>query len=148
MQKYPKVKVRRANSTVVLPEYKSPEAAGLDVCAWLPEDCVLEPGEIRLINTGIYLETPVGFEVQVRSRSGLALKGIVVANAPGTIDSDYRGECKVMLQNRGQKGFILRNGERIAQFVVAPVARAILIETETLSDTQRGEGGFGSTGMK
>jgi dUTP pyrophosphatase len=145
---FPQVKIRRASPCVVMPEYKTAEAAGLDVCAFIDEDTVLEPGEIRLINTGIYLEIPVGYEVQVRSRSGLALKGIVVANAPGTIDSDYRGECKVMLQNRGQRGFILRNGERIAQFVVAPVAKATLVETETLSDTARGEGGFGSTGMK
>jgi dUTP pyrophosphatase len=128
-----------------LPAYASEHAAGLDVVA--AEDVSLQPGGRHAVATGFAIAIPHGYEVQVRPRSGLALKhGITCLNAPGTIDSDYRGEVKVILANLGQEAFEVRRGERIAQLVPAPVLRAHFDEVETLDATQRGAGGFGSTG--
>lgn len=132
---------------VELPIYKTAGAAGADVCAHVAEPVLLQPGTSALIPTGLNLEIPEGYEVQVRPRSGLAFKhGVTVLNSPGTIDSDYRGELKVLLINLGQAPFTVNDGERIAQIVVAPVTRALFVPAETLSETARGEGGFGSTG--
>jgi dUTP pyrophosphatase len=128
-----------------LPHYTTDGAAGLDVTA--AEDLTLEPGDRQAVATGFAIEIPQGYEVQVRPRSGLALKhGVTCLNTPGTIDSDYRGEVKVILANLGHEPFAVRRGERIAQLVPAPVLRADFVEVEQLSDTERGGGGFGSTG--
>ena len=128
-----------------LPRYASEDAVGLDVSA--AEELILQPGERHAVATGFASEIPRGYEVQVRPRSGLAIKsGITCLNTPGTIDSDYRGEVKVILINLGQEPFGVRRGERIAQLVPAPVLRADFVEVGELGDTQRGSGGFGSTG--
>jgi dUTP pyrophosphatase len=128
-----------------LPSYATPGAAGLDVVA--AEDVTLAPGGRHAVATGFAIAIPEGFEVQVRPRSGLALKhGITCLNTPGTIDSDYRGEVKVILANLGPEPFEVRRGERIAQLVPAPVQRARFRETDDLDSTERGSGGFGSTG--
>ena len=127
------------------PAYATDGAAGLDVVA--AQDLSLQPGERMAVPTGFAIEIPPGYEVQVRPRSGLALKhGITCLNTPGTIDSDYRGEVKVILANLGQDTFAVRRGERIAQLVPAPVLRATFEEVSQLSDSERGSGGFGSTG--
>jgi dUTP pyrophosphatase len=129
-----------------LPRYASEDAAGLDVSA--AEELTLEPGQRHAVATGFAIEIPRGFEVQVRPRSGLAFKhGITCLNTPGTIDSDYRGEVKVILVNLGQEPFEVRRGERIAQLVPAPVLRADFVEVGELSETARGAGGLGSTGV-
>jgi dUTP pyrophosphatase len=128
-----------------LPRYASEDAVGLDVAA--AEELTLRPGQRHAVATGFAIEIPRGYEVQVRPRSGLAMKhGITCLNTPGTIDSDYRGEVKVILINLGQEPFEIRRGERIAQLVPAPVLRADFVEASELSDTERGSGGFGSTG--
>jgi dUTP pyrophosphatase len=128
-----------------LPAYASAGAAGMDVVA--AEDTTLAPGARQAVATGFAMAIPAGYEVQVRPRSGLALKhGLTCLNTPGTIDSDYRGEVKVILANLGQESVEIRRGDRIAQLVPAPVQRAALVEVETLDDTERGAGGFGSTG--
>ena len=128
-----------------LPRYASEDAVGLDVAA--AEELVLQPGKRHAVATGFAIEIPRGYEVQVRPRSGLALKhGITCLNTPGTIDSDYRGEVKVILANLGSEPFEVRRGERIAQLVPAPVLSAIFREVDALSETGRGAGGFGSTG--
>jgi dUTP pyrophosphatase len=128
-----------------LPVYATEGAAGMDVVA--AEDVTLPQGSRHAVATGLAFAIPVGFEIQVRPRSGLALKhGITVPNTPGTIDSDYRGELKVILINHGDQAFEIRRGDRIAQLVIAPVTRASWLEVEELDDTARGEGGFGSTG--
>ena len=128
-----------------VPAYATEHAAGLDVVA--AEDVTLQPGERRAVPTGFAIAIPAGFEVQVRPRSGLALKhGITCLNTPGTIDADYRGEVKVILANLGTAVVELARGERIAQLVPAPVQRAAFVEVEALDETGRGEGGFGSTG--
>ena len=130
-----------------LPCYMSEGAAGADVCAAVEEPVVLQPGERALIPTGFALAVPEGYEVQVRPRSGLALRaGITLLNTPGTIDSDYRGPVGIIVINHGYEAFTVRRGDRIAQLVVAPVARASFAEAETLDPTARGAGGFGSTG--
>ena len=132
-----------------LPRYETEAAAGLDLAAAVPEDAPISiaPGERALVPTGLALQFPIGFEAQVRPRSGLALRhGVTVLNAPGTIDADYRGELKVLLVNFGQETFTVTRGARIAQLVMAAVARATLVEAETLDATSRGDGGFGSTG--
>ncbi len=131
-----------------LPAYQSDEAAGMDLLASVAakETVVIAPGARALIPTGLSIELPPGFEGQVRPRSGLALKhGVTVLNSPGTIDSDYRGEVKIILINLGDAPFPIRRGERIAQLVVAPVIQAELFKAETLRGTRRGTGGFGST---
>lgn len=132
----------------VLPTYQTAGAAGADVCACLPEPVVLGPGERAVVPTGLSFEIPPGYEIQVRPRSGLAArKGVTVLNSPGTIDSDYRGEVKVILVNLGTEAFTVAHGDRIAQLVVAPVERARFEAAEGLSATERGSGGFGSTGV-
>jgi dUTP pyrophosphatase len=129
-----------------LPVYKTSFAAGMDIGA--NEDGVIAPGESKLVSTGLFLEIPEGYEAQVRPRSGLALKhGIGLLNSPGTIDSDYRGEVLVLLHNFSKEPFKYNKGDRIAQIVFAEVARASLTVSHTLSDTVRGGGGFGSTGV-
>ena len=128
-----------------LPAYATAGAAGMDIVA--AEDCMLAPGARHAVSTGFALAIPAGYEVQVRPRSGLAIKhGITCLNTPGTIDSDYRGEVKVILVNLGQEPFAIGRGERIAQLVPAPVLRATLDEVTSLDETARGSGGFGSTG--
>ncbi|MBQ6808936.1 MAG: dUTP diphosphatase [Firmicutes bacterium] len=132
-----------------LPAYQSEWAAGLDLAAAVEEPVLLEPGCRALIPTGLVMELPLGFEGQVRPRSGLAMKqGITVLNAPGTIDADYRGEVKVLLINLGQEAFTVERGMRIAQLVIAPVAQMQIELADSLSDTQRGAGGFGSSGLR
>lgn len=138
-----------ADETVALPAYETPGAAGADVRANLPDrtPITLQPGERALVSTGLRIEIPAGFEVQVRPRSGLALKhGITLPNTPGTIDSDYRGPLGVIVLNAGQEAFEITHGDRIAQLVVAPVVQAAFEPIETLGETARGSGGFGSTG--
>ncbi len=128
-----------------LPAYATDGAAGMDVVS--AEDLELAPGARHAVSTGFALAIPPGFEIQVRPRSGLALKsGITVPNTPGTIDSDYRGELKVILINHGTYAFSVRRGDRVAQLVLAPVTRGAWLEVDDLSETARGEGGFGSTG--
>ncbi len=132
-----------------LPAYQSAGAAGFDICAAVAADkpVTLATGERALIPSGFSIAVPDGFELQVRPRSGLAMRhGVTVLNAPGTVDSDYRGEVMVLLVNLGGEPFRIERGERIAQGILAPVARAELVEAETLPDTMRGTGGFGSTG--
>ena len=130
-----------------LPEYKSQGASAFDVRACLKEPLTIPPGARALIPLGFKAEVPEGFELQARPRSGLALKsGLSLLNSPGTIDSDYRGELKILLINAGDKPVQIQNQERIAQMAVCPVVRAVFVEKEVLSETSRGEGGFGSTG--
>jgi dUTP pyrophosphatase len=129
------------------PEYQTEGSAGADLCAWLDSPLVLSPGSRTLVATGLRIQLPPGYEAQVRSRSGLAARyGVSCLNSPGTIDSDYRGEIKVLLQNHGAEPYTISDGDRIAQLVVAPVSRARFAETGRLADTGRGPGGFGSTG--
>ena len=143
----PEVRILRLDARARLPAYMSEGAAGLDVCACLGESVSIAPGDRALIGTGLALSIPGDHEIQVRPRSGLAYKhGITVLNAPGTIDSDYRGEVKVLLVNHGQEPFVIQHGERIAQLVLAAVRRAGLLEVTALDDTARGAGGYGSTG--
>jgi dUTP pyrophosphatase len=145
----PTLKIRRVGgrgAPIDLPTYQSEAAAGLDLRA--DEACTLAPGERRLVPTGIALELPPGHEGQVRARSGLAVRhGVALVNAPGTIDSDYRGEVKVILVNLGQDAVSFARGDRIAQLVVAPVVRADVQLVDELADSHRGSGGFGSTGQ-
>lgn len=132
-----------------LPSYETIASAGLDVRANIDESIELKPLERVLVKTGLFMEIPVGFECQVRPRSGLALKkGISVLNSPGTVDADYRGEVGVILINLSNETFVVEDGERIAQLVFAKVKQAKWIEVDVLSNTDRGEGGFGSTGVK
>jgi dUTP pyrophosphatase len=135
---------------LALPAYQSADAAGLDLLAAVPENSplVLRPGKHALVPTGLTIALPAGFEAQVRPRSGLAARcGVTVLNSPGTIDADYRGEIGVILINHGEAPFAIRRGERIAQMVIAPVVRAELAVAVSLSATDRGNGGFGSTGQ-
>lgn len=132
-----------------LPEYETLASAGMDLRANLSESITLRPLERTIVKTGLYIELPIGYEAQVRPRSGLAAKkGITVLNAPGTIDADYRGELGVILVNLSNEDFKIENGERIAQLVIAKHERATWVETIELAETVRGEGGFGSTGVK
>jgi dUTP pyrophosphatase len=139
--------VRCAGPAAELPSYQSAGAAGADLRAHLAEDLVIDAGARAVVPTGLRLEIPEGFEGQVRPRSGLAVKsGVTVLNAPGTIDSDYRGEVGVILVNLGAEPFRVRHGDRIAQLVIAPVVRAGFVRAEAVGGTARGSGGFGSTG--
>ena len=132
-----------------LPNYETKASAGMDLRANIQSDVLLDPMQRAIIPTGLYLEIPVGYEAQVRPRSGLAAKhGLTVLNSPGTIDADYRGEIGVILVNLSNKAFTIKNGERVAQMVIAKHERADWNEVETLSETSRGAGGFGSTGRK
>ena len=132
-----------------LPEYETIASAGMDLRANLKASVILKPLERTIVKTGLFLELPIGIEAQVRPRSGLAAKkGITVLNAPGTIDADYRGEVGVILVNLSNEDFTIENGERVAQLVIAKHERAEWQQVEVLSETARGEGGFGSTGVK
>jgi dUTP pyrophosphatase len=136
-----------AERGAVAPEYKTEGSAGADLRACLEASVTLAPGERAAIPTGLRIELPPGYEAQVRPRSGLALqKGLTCLNSPGTVDSDYRGELKVILVNLGREPATIGSGDRIAQLVIAPVARARFEETQSLGSTERGSGGFGSTG--
>lgn len=142
------LKLRRTGPIEVpLPAYQTPGSAGLDLCAALTEPLRLGPGERRLVPTGLSLELPEGHEAQVRPRSGLALKhGIGIVNSPGTIDADFRGEVGVLLINHGQEPFVVEPLSRIAQLVIAPVVQVAIELTDSLTETTRGAGGYGSTG--
>ncbi|MCK9498482.1 MAG: dUTP diphosphatase [Bacteroidales bacterium] len=144
------MKVRIVNkSKHILPEYSTEFSAGLDLRANLYEAIVLKPLERKLIPTGLFIELPVGYEAQIRPRSGLALKhGISVLNTPGTIDADYRGEIGVILVNLSDKEFVVEDGERICQMIISKYEQAEWIEVEELIETERGAGGFGHTGVK
>jgi len=140
--------IKKIFKDVNLPKYETDGSSGLDLEAYINDDIILMPGERKLIPTGISVAMPTNMEIQIRPRSGLAFKnGISVVNTPGTIDSDYRGEVKVLLINLGQDNFIIKKFQRIAQMVVCPIVKVKLTETEDLSETIRGEGGFGSTGQ-
>jgi dUTP pyrophosphatase len=142
----PLVRVQRLREGATLPRYMSDSAAGMDLCALVDGEAEIAPGARLLVGTGLALELPQGYEAQVRPRSGLALRhGVTVLNSPGTVDADYRGEVMVLLINLGERPFQLRTGDRIAQLVVARVARAAL-EEGTLGPTRRGAGGYGHTG--
>ena len=146
-----KVKIKRVGGYKGdLPRYVSPGSSGLDLTAYIKDqggEMIIGPGKIELVPTGIAVSIPEGFEGQVRPRSGLALKyGVTLVNTPGTIDSDYRGEIKAILINHGEVPYVIKNGDRISQLVIAKVTRIAWEETEELPDTERGEGGFGSTG--
>lgn len=136
---------------LALPAYETPQSAGMDLRAAVPADAPVSipPGEWRLIPVGIAIALPAGFEAQVRPRSGLAAKhGISCVNTPGTVDADYRGEIRVNLINHGQANFVVNRGDRIAQMIIAPVTQAVWEVADTLNETTRGAGGFGSTGTK
>ena len=144
------VRFRKTNPDVTLPQYETKGASGCDVRACLPEGPLVIPsGEWRLVSTGLCPEIPLGYEIQVRPRSGLAFRnGVTCLNTPGTVDSDYRGEIKVNLINHSKTDFVVENGMRIAQFVIAKVENASFEVSDELSSSERGEGGFGSTGVK
>ena len=146
----PKVSVQRLphGADLALPAYATAQSAGLDLMAAVQGEVTLAPGARRLIPTGLAIALPAGFEAQVRPRSGLALKhGITVLNSPGTIDADYRGEVQVLLINHGAAPFVIRRGDRIAQMVVAPVTQIAWKPVNQLDETERGSGGYGSTGI-
>lgn len=146
----PLVKFKKlAHFCAGIPQYQSSQASGCDIGASIEKEITLKPGERALVPTGLVLDIPEGYEIQVRPRSGLAIKnGIALVNSPGTIDSDYRGELKIIIINLGDKNFEIKKGDRIAQLVLAPVIQAQFIEADELSKTDRGAGGFGSTGIK
>ena len=144
-----KILIKRLSKEISLPKYETAGSSGMDLAANIVDNINVDPGKTAIIPTGLALSVPKGFEVQIRPRSGLAAKQkISVLNTPGTIDSDYRGEIKVILINLGQKSFIVEKGLRIAQMVVCPVVQAQIKEVEDLNETERGKGGFGSTGTK
>jgi dUTP pyrophosphatase len=143
------VRIRRGNGAedLPLPSQGTPHSSGVDLRS--VEEGVLMPGEVRSFGTGLFVEIPPGYEFQVRSRSGLALKNhVMVLNSPGTVDADYRGEIRVILYNAGSEPFEVKRGDRIAQMVLCPVFRPVFLEVDDLSDTDRSSGGFGSTGVK
>ena len=145
------LKIKRVSNLkpqLPLPSYQTPFSAGMDLMADIENKIVLEPGQRILIPTGLAIEIPIGYEAQIRPRSGLAIKnGIALVNSPGTIDADYRGEVKVIVINHGQETVTFARGDRIAQMVIAPVIQAEIQEVTELSDTARAAGGFGSTGI-
>lgn len=142
------VKVKKLNESANIPFYATEGSAGVDLSASIDEDIILEAGEVKIIPTGIAIELPVGFEAQIRPRSGLAAKnGITVLNTPGTIDSDYRGELKVIMINHSKTAFTIENKMRIAQMVISKHETVSFTETNEFSETERGEKGFGSTGV-
>ena len=144
-----KVLIKRKNKNIKLPKYETPGASGLDICACIDENIILKKNKTAVIPTGLFMSIPEGYEIQIRPRSGLAAKKhVTVLNTPGTIDSDYRGEIKVILINLGEQDFEIENGLRIAQMVVSPVVKAELEEVDQVSETLRDKGGFGSTGLK
>ena len=142
-----KIQVKRISKKALLPHYETKGSSGMDLRANISKNIYLKSKEIKLIPTGIALAIPKNFEIQIRPRSGLAAKnGISILNTPGTIDSDYRGEIKVILINLGKKKFRIKNGDRIAQMVISPTIKAKIQEVSSLTKTDRGSGGFGSTG--
>ena len=142
-----KVLIKKLDSSIELPAYKTIGASGMDLMAFIKEPIILKPQKSCLVPTGISVAFPADFEIQIRPRSGLAAKNnISVLNTPGTIDSDYRGEIKVILYNHGDSSFLINNKDRIAQMILTPIIKMNLEETDTLPETVRGEGGFGSTG--
>ncbi len=148
MQITMKLKRKKGCEDVPLPRYMSDGASGMDLYAAVEGDVVLNPGEVKLIPTGIHISLPPGYEAQTRPRSGLALKhGLTIVNAPGTIDSDYRGEVGIILGNMGTGPYVVRRGDRIAQLVVQKVTRVEIVEVNDLDETARNEGGFGHTGV-
>ncbi len=145
------VKITRLNGNIdlPLPEYESEGSSGMDIRAAVKDPVLLDPGKISLISTGLSISVPSGYEAQIRPRSGLALHhGIGLVNAPGTIDSDYRGEIGIIMINWGNKPFTIRRGDRIAQMIISKVYRAELSEVDALDTTYRGQGGFGHTGVE
>ena len=142
------VKIKKLDSKIdSLPKYETDGSAGFDLKARTDVNITIKPNEIKLVKTGLAFELPVGYEGQIRSRSGLALKnGIFVLNSPGTIDSDYRGEVGIILDNFGNSDFVIVNGMRIAQMIISKYEKVNLVEVKELQNTERGEGGFGSTG--
>lgn len=149
MEKIP-IKIKRLDETadLPLPSYESEGSSGMDLRASVTEPVLLNPGEIRLIPTGLAISVPHGYEAQIRPRSGLALKhGIGMVNSPGTIDSDYRGEIGIIVVNWGKKPFTIRRGDRVAQMIITKVYKADIMEVGVLESTERGEGGFGHSGV-
>ncbi len=144
-----KILIKRLSGNISLPKYETAGSSGMDLAANISENIILKPGKSAIVPTGLALSVSKGFEVQIRPRSGLAGKKMIgVLNSPGTIDSDYRGEIKVILFNHGDENFVVENGQRIAQMVVCPVIQVEIKEVDNLDDTLRGEDGFGSTGTK
>ena len=144
-----KIQIKKLSNEVLTPKYETPGSSGMDIAAYIDQDIVINSGDRALVPTGFLLSIPKGYEIQIRPRSGLAAKkGITVLNTPGTIDADYRGEIKIILINLSSEKFLVENGLRIAQMVVSPVEQAKLEEVKKLSKTDRGVGGFGSTGNK
>jgi dUTP pyrophosphatase len=138
---------KESSADLTLPKYETTDSAGMDVAAAIQDPLTLHPGDRCLVETGLAVEIPSGFEIQVRPRSGLAVKyGLTIINSPGTIDADYRGEIKIGLINLGHENYTIHRGDRIAQLVVAPVVRAKIVVADSLADTKRGSGGFGHTG--
>jgi len=139
----------RDAAELALPTYETARSAGMDVRLAIDQDILLEPGEIKLLPTGFALSIPAGYEVQVRPRSGLAVRhGITLVNSPGTIDADYRGEVKIGLINLSKNSFLLKRGDRVAQLILAPLVQAEFEVVQVLDETKRGDGGFGSTGLR
>ena len=144
-----KILIKKTNRKVITPKYKTDGSSGVDLSAFLDKEVVIKPNSSELIPTGLQVAIPEELEIQIRPRSGLAAKeSIGVLNSPGTIDSDYRGELKIILFNHGNKDFIINNGDRIAQMVLVPILKMEFEEVDSLPDTIRGQGGFGSTGKK
>ena len=144
-----KILIKKTSKEVITPKYKTKGSSGLDLSAFINKKVVVKPNSSELIPTGLQVAIPGEFEIQIRPRSGLAAKeSIGVLNSPGTIDSDYRGELKIILFNHGDKDFIINNGDRIAQMVLVPIFKMEFEEVDSLPDTVRGQGGFGSTGKK
>lgn len=142
-----RVLIKRLSPSVQLPSYKTNGASGMDLMAFIEQPIELEPGKSCLVPTGLSVAFPEEYEIQIRPRSGLAAKNnITVLNTPGTIDSDYRGELKIILFNHGNENFLINNNDRVAQMILTPIIKMELHETEELPETVRGEGGFGSTG--
>jgi len=148
---YVSLRVKRLDGSkdIAMPSYETEGASGLDLRAAVDRELTLHPGDIRLVPTGLAISLPLGYEAQIRPRSGLALKhGVGMVNSPGTIDSDYRGEIGLVLINWGDAPFVIKRGDRIAQMVIARVSRARVLEVDRLETTERGEGGFGHSGVK
>ena len=144
-----KILIKKTNKEVITPKYKTDGSSGVDLSAFLEKKVVIKPNSSELIPTGLQVAIPEELEIQIRPRSGLAAKeSIGVLNSPGTIDSDYRGELKIILFNHGKEDFIINNGDRIAQMVLVPILKMEFEEVDSLPNTVRGQGGFGSTGKK
>ena len=144
-----KILIKKTNKEVITPKYKTNGSSGVDLSAFLDKEVVIKPNSSELIPTGLQVAIPEELEIQIRPRSGLAAKeSIGVLNSPGTIDSDYRGELKIILFNHGKEDFIINNGDRIAQMVLVPIVKMEFEEVDSLPNTVRGQGGFGSTGKK